>query len=124
MSINDIGKEGESLARVILQKQMKVDKIFQADWLISKGNKWFVVEVKHKELYKSPPFDGQGLDVRQVNMRLNFYKDTGIRCLFLVIDKDTKLVYWQWLDKLEETKHMTTKNGIRIYNIEHFTLLK
>lgn len=60
MSITEIGREGEVLARKIL-KSWNVDDIFQADWMIRKNGKWFVVEVKHKEMFKPPPFYGQGL---------------------------------------------------------------
>lgn len=120
MSILEQGIEGEKLARIILKDKFKVDNIFQADWIVLKDNKYYVIEVKHKQLFKSPPFDGQGLDIRQVNIRIKFYKDTGIRCLFLVIDKDTERTYWQWLDVLEHTEYFTTKNNIRIYNITKF----
>ena len=124
MSILEQGIEGEKLARLILKDKFKVDNIFQADWIVLKNGKYYVIEVKHKQLFKSPPFDGQGLDIRQVNARIKFYKDTGIRCLFLVMDKDTGKVYWQWLDVLEYTEHFTTRNNIRIYNITKFIDIK
>ena len=41
MSITEIGREGEILARKIL-KAWNVDNIFQADWMIRKNGKWFV----------------------------------------------------------------------------------
>ena len=119
MSINDIGKVGEGMARLILKRWMKVDGIFQADWMVKKNGVYYVVEVKHKEMFKSPPFDGHGLEIRQVNARMMFMEETGIRCLFLVIDMSGR-VYWQWLDKLEAGKHFDTKNGIRVYPIENF----
>lgn len=122
MSINDIGKEGERLARIVLKDWFKVDGIFQADWIVNKNGKYYVVEVKHKEMFSPPPFYGHGLDIRQVKARMQFYKDKDIRCLFLVIDMDGT-VYWQWLDELEKTKYLDTKNGVRIYNIEHFVKL-
>jgi hypothetical protein len=89
MSINDIGKEGERKARIILKDVFKVDDIFQADWLISVKGKWYVVEVKHKEMFTPPPFYGQGLQAYQAEMRMKFWHETGIRCLFLVIDVNT-----------------------------------
>ena len=123
MSINDIGKEGERLARDILKNRFHVDNIFQADWLVEKDGTWYVVEVKHKAMFQPPPFYGHGLDIRQVIARTKFYKDTGIRCLFLVIDLEDK-VYWQWLDVLEQTKYFNTRNNVRIYDIEEFHGLK
>ena len=119
MSINDIGKVGEKLARTILKEWFSVDGIFQADWIVEKNGAYYVVEVKHKEMFSPPPFAGHGLDIRQVKARMKFYKDKDIRCLFLVIDLDGT-VYWQWLDVLEKTSYFDTKNGVRIYNIEHF----
>ena len=43
MSINDIGREGERLARTVLIERFKVDGIFQADWLVQKNGKYYVV---------------------------------------------------------------------------------
>jgi len=120
MSITEQGLVGEKMARVILKDKFKVDNIFQADWLILKDSKYYLVEVKRKELFKSPPFDGQGLDIRQVNARIKFYKNTDIRCLFLVITLPEENIYWQWLDVLEDTKYFDTRNKIRIYNIKYF----
>lgn len=119
MSITDIGREGELLARGVLIDRFKVDGIFQADWLVEKNGKYYVVEVKHKEMFKAPPFDGHGLDVRQVNSRMKFFHTVGIRCLFLVIDM-TGQIFWQWLDVLEQGKQFDTKNGVRIYALDGF----
>lgn len=119
MSINDIGKEGERLARTILIDRFKVDGIFQADWIVEKNGNYYVVEVKHKEMFKAPPFDGHGLDIRQVKSRMRFFRKYNIRCLFLVIDMTGK-VFWQWLDVLEQRRKFDTKNGVRIYAIEGF----
>lgn len=120
MSITEVGRQGERLARLILKNIFKIKDIFQADWLVKVNGAWYVIEVKHKELYKPPPFCGQGLDIRQVIQRMKFYKDTGIRCLFLIIERPSNDIYWQWLDILEETEYFDTKNEIRIYNIECF----
>ena len=118
MSITEQGIAGERLARKIL-KGLQVDDIFQADWIVKKGGSYYVVEVKHKEIYRPPPFYGHGLDIRQVKARQKFYKETGIRCLFLVLDKSGKR-YWGWLDELEEGKHIDTEHGIRVYDIKGF----
>lgn len=122
MSINDIGKDGERIAREILKKGLRVDGIFQADWIVRKNGVYYVVEVKHKEIYKPPPFYGHGLDIRQVRARMQFMQDTGIRCLFLVIDMNGT-VYWQWLDVLENGWHFDTKNNVRVYEIGAFKKL-
>ena len=119
MSINSIGREGEWLARNVLIDRFKVDGIFQADWLVEKNGKYYVVEVKHKEMFKAPPFDGHGLDVRQVKARMKFFRTVGVRCLFLVIDLNGK-IFWQWLDVLEEGPKFDTKKGVRIYALDSF----
>ena len=123
MSITEDGLIGEKLARLILKERFKVVGIFQADWIVNKNNIYYLVEVKYKELFTPPPFTGQGLDIRQVKARIKFYKDTGIRCIFLTISKPDCIAYWQWLDVLENTKYLDTKNNIRIYNIENFVKL-
>jgi hypothetical protein len=120
MSITTIGIQGENIARRVLKEIFGVKDIFQADWLVKVKGKWYVIEVKHKELFKPPPFYGQGLDIRQVIQRMRFYNDTGIRCLFLVIERPNGDIYWQWLDILEETDYFDTRNRIRVYNIECF----
>lgn len=124
MSINDVGKEGERLARIILKNYFCVDDIFQADWIISKNNEWYVIEVKHKARFTAPPFDGHGLNAYQADMRLRFYKEKGIRCLLLVIDSETDEIFWGWLDVLEQGEKFTTKNGIRIYPITSYKTYK
>lgn len=121
MSITQIGREGEELARIVL-KQLKIDNLFQADWIIEKDGKYYVVEVKHKERFTAPPFDGHGLDLRQVISRQKFYQQTGIRCLFLVFDF-SGAIYWAWLDELEKTEYHDTRNKIRVYNIKYFQKL-
>lgn len=118
MSINELGRKGEELARLFLKD--KGFALFQADWIGKKDGNYTVFEVKHKERFLSPPFDGHGLDVRQVTARLQFYKETGIRCCFVVFEPDSNEVLTQWLDVLEAGEKFTTKNNVRIYPIENF----
>lgn len=130
MSINDIGKDGERLARQIL-KDRGCSDIFQADWFVKfpGKNDWICVEVKHKERFKAPPYDGHGLNAYQADMRMKFYRETGIRTLFLVIGIDDNKVYVQWLDVLQRKtmeqygKLFQTKNGIRIFDIRLFKVI-
>ena len=119
MSITEQGRKGEMLARQFLWYQ-KIDNLFQPDWMFVRNGKYYVVEVKCKEIFTPPPFKGQGLDIRQVKARMKLYKDTGIRCFFLVFCIDTGEIRWAWLDELEQTKYYDTRNGIRVYNIKYF----
>ncbi len=128
MSITAIGRQGEVLAlRMLKGYPFYVDIIFQADWLIYYKNAWIVVEVKHKEMFtagRNIPFDGHGLPPYQVEARNAFYRDTGIPCLLLVIDKgvgDPRYVYFQFLHKLEKGRWKDTSiNPCRIYDIQSF----
>ena len=120
MSITEQGLSGERLARELIKAKWKPDNIFQLDWLLRKGDKYYAVEVKHKEPFKPPPFMGQGLDIRQVKARQKLYEDTGIRYIFLVFDMEGR-AHWAWLDELERTKYQDTKNGkIRVYDLKKF----
>lgn len=122
MSITKIGLEGEKMARLVLKKMGCVN-IFQADWLIKPDDKWFVVEVKRKERFSPPPFWGHGLDIRQVKQRMAFYRDTGVRCLFLVFDLTDGKTYWQWLDVLEQGDYFDTRNNVRVYPMDNLIAL-
>lgn len=122
MSITEIGREGEKLARLVL-KRWGCESLFQADWLVYKKGQWYVVEVKRKERYEPPPFEGHGLDIRQIKIRLRFQQETGIRCLFLVFDLTSRETYWQWLDVLDRGKHFDTIRQIRIYPIDAYEVV-
>jgi len=121
VNIIEIGREGENLARVVLQ-HFDCD-IFQADWIVQKDEQWYIAEVKRKERFVPPPFEGHGLDRRQVEARLKFQQETGIRCFLLVFDLTDGNVYWQWLDVLNDGRHFDTKKGIRIYPMESYNKL-
>ena len=124
MDIDKIGKDCEQIAKDIFFKLMKIDLIFQADWMIFKGNRWYVAEIKHQERFvkwKDNDVEGHGLPIRQVEARLKFQKDTGIRCLFFVVEKPNKNIFWQWLDVLEKGKYQdTSKKNRRVYDINSF----
>ena len=119
MSITNDGITGEQLARIILKKHHF--NLFGGDWIIkSKTGNYYLVEVKHKEMFKAPPFDGQGLDLRQILARKEFQEKTGIRTVFLVIDKVTKKTYWNFLDTLFAGKQFQTRHKIVIFPLENY----
>jgi len=122
MSITEIGREAEIKARVLLKK--KGYEIFQSDWLGKKNGSWVNFEVKEKEMFKSPPFDGHGMDLYQVSKRMQFERETGIKCLFIVFDKDNGKIFHQWLSHLEKQCHFTTRNNIRVYDLSDFDSIK
>jgi hypothetical protein len=122
--INLIGKEGEQIAREFIFNTLKAEKLFQADWVYLKNKKWVVAEVKHQERYvkwNENDIEGHGLPTWQVKTRLRFQQDTGVRCLFLVVEIPTNKIYLQWLDVLEKGFFKDTpKTSRRIYDINSF----
>lgn len=118
MSITEQGIKAEKKARNILLKK-GYKNIQQLDWLVKHNNKYFAVEVKHRELFTPPPFTGTGLNISQIERRRQIYNDLNIDTLLLVITE--KKTYCAWIfTKLEKTNYFDTKNKIRIYNIENF----
>jgi hypothetical protein len=119
VSITIDGITAEKLAREWLIKK-KIFNLQQLDWICKYNNKYFIVEVKSRELYKPPPFLGTGLDIRQLKLRNQLFIDLKIDTLLLIFEKDTNNIYYEFLSKLEKTKYFDTKNKIRIYNIINF----
>lgn len=119
MGIQELGIEGEKKAREVVKKNNF--NCFGTDWiLIDKLGNYYLLEVKCKEMFAPPPFEGQGLNINQVVSKQIFFKKTGIRTILLIMLPDNKRTYWQFLDKLEQGKHFDTKNKVRIYPISSF----
>ncbi len=118
MGIQKQGIDGEQKAfRFLWSKGLNG---LQPDTLIRHKGKWFVLEVKNKgELFNPPPFYGTGLEVPQIKARMQFWQETGIRCIVIqfMIDQPNT-VYYQFLDVLEKGKYFDTRRGIRIYHID------
>jgi hypothetical protein len=119
MSLHLAGIEAEKKARLFLKK-FGINNIQQLDWLVKLNDKYFIVEVKERELYSPPPFYGTGLDIRQLNLRLQVYNDLGIDTILIVFEKNTNNVYVQKISILEQGEYNDTKNKIRIYKIDNF----
>lgn len=108
MSITEIGRDGETWAREWILSNREIggawrgDSLFQADWIVqARDGSYFLVEVKHQEVFVPPPFFGHGLPPYQVEARLRFYRATGIPTLLLVRDAESGSAFWQWLDVLD-----------------------
>lgn len=117
------GRVGESAIRKHL-KHKKLD-FFQADLIIRDGEKWYLGEVKHQEMFEAPPFDGHGLPQWQIAARLEFQRATGVRAVLFVVDKKTKVIYWQYLDMLSHGKRFQTtgKKPRVIFPLDNFKVL-
>ena len=70
---------------------------------------WYCVEIKRQERFMPPPFEGQGLPKWQIEDRLKFQKETGIRCMFFVVEKPTENILWNYLDNLYNAEKYQTK---------------
>jgi len=119
MGITEEGIEAEKRGRAFLRSK-GIYNVQQIDWLCKIGEKYYAVEVKHRELFEPPPFQGTGLDIRQLELRRQLLTDLDIDTYLIVFLKDTNMVYWQLLSVLEAGNHFDTKNNIRIYPIENF----
>jgi len=117
MGITEQGIKAERKALKVLKNCDY--KCYQPDWIAFRNDEYIVVEVKGKERFEPPPFEGTGLDIYQVNARLAFQYKTGIRIMLLVEDSQDGWI-WNWLDELEAGEYHDTKNGIRIYPIENY----
>lgn len=93
---------------------------------MGKDNKYKLAEIKHQEMFEPPPFAGHGLPLWQIEDRLKFEQFTNIETWLFVIDKKTKIIYFQSLLKLSNGKHFDTKGEKprRIFPIEEFRILK
>lgn len=118
------GHDGEWLGLNVIKQLFKSDgAVMQADWIFPFQDKWYLVEVKHQEVFTPPPFYGHGLPKWQIKTRLQFYKDTGIRPILLVIEKPMKGVYYQYLDVLNQSNDYIDTKGRkprRVFNLDLF----
>lgn len=121
MGMTQQGIEGEQLLFKYLHNKGII--FFQPDGIGLDKDNYVLYEVKNKaEPFYPPPFLGHGLEIRQVNARLNFQKKTGIRCKFIVFETKSNVICQQWLDELEKGEHFDTAKGIRIYPIDNFDI--
>lgn len=119
VGINEDGIEAEKKGRIFLKKH-GINNLQQLDWIYKYNNKYGILEVKSRELFKPPPFLGTGLDINQINLRQQLYNDLGIDTVLIVFEKGTKNVYYQSLQKLLRGEYFDTRNNIRIFPINNY----
>lgn len=108
---------GEEIIRQVLKDSDRVDIFFQADVVFHKKNgQWYLIECKHQEMFKKPPFDGHGLPKWQIDHRLRFQRDTGVICLLFIIEKGKKedgksILYYNELKYLNDNEFFDTAGG-------------
>ena|SRR3990167_4131443 len=118
----ELGKEGEAQARILLKKLGF--QVQSPDWLAKKDGKWIIFEIKKKERFMPPPFAGHGLDERQIFLRNEFLKETGIRTYLMIFEVGTNNIFGQYIDILEKGIKYKTKNNIWIFPLPSFCNLK
>ena len=120
-----LGRDGEQAAREYFRSRGY--RAFQADWIVYNPHtkEDVLLEVKHQECFKKPPFDGHGLPIWQVKVRLAFEKRHNIRAYLFILDAGTDIIYGQWISTLEKGKHYDTtgKSPRRIYPLESYQIL-
>jgi len=124
MGITEEGIQGEQFLMKFLKD--KGFEVFQPDCIGLYKGIYYLFEVKHQERYKAPPFDGHGLPLWQIKARLLFSDATKIATIFVVHDKETNEVFYQYLDKLNAGKHHDT-HGLkprRIFPLDAFKVHK
>jgi hypothetical protein len=118
-----LGKIGEKVVFEYLQeKKAKQNiQIIIPDFLLVIGQNLIVIEVKVKERFKPPPFEGHGLPISQVKKYMFLYKKWGIKTFLIVIEPNTNMVWGQYLDVLEKGKHYITHlKKIVVYSLKSF----
>lgn len=114
------GFKAEALVRDLL-KHTPDCQFGQIDVIAKIKDKWYSIEVKHQDMFLAPPFDGHGLPVWQVNLRLELYKDHGIEPLLFILDKQTGELMYNSLVKLHNgRKFLTGKKSRVIYPLDGF----
>jgi len=115
-----LGQDGEKKALAILKKLGF--ECSSPDWLVCKNEVYTIIEVKRKDRFTPPPFFGHGLDTRQIYLRMNFFKKTGIRTFLMIFETKTESIWGQYLDVLEDNNNgFTTKTGkIKVYPLGEF----
>jgi hypothetical protein len=116
-----IGRDGE-LKALNLFKRLGFE-VQSPDWIAIKDNQCIVLEVKHKERFRPPPFEGHGLDLRQIYLRNVLYKKTGMRTYVIIFEINTNNIFGNYLDSLERGDYFYTTNRIRVYPLHCFNKL-
>lgn len=122
MTIYELGEEGEAQARLLLKANGFT--LTKPDWFGKKNDKWVAFEIKRKERYKPPPFEGHGLDKYQVEQRLDMFNKHNLRPYFMVWEVGTNIWFGEWLDTLMDKEKHLTRNGIYIFPLTNFKIIR
>lgn len=115
-----IGFAGEGIIRNWLKSQSI--PFMQVDIMFYYADTWCLAEVKTQERYEAPPYNGHGLPKWQIDARLKFQKDTGVKAYLIVYDLGDKCIYIQTIDNLFKGRHFQT-NGKKprvVFDIDSF----
>lgn len=121
------GIEGEHLIRKFLHSENH--QTTQIDLLSCVDGKVYLIEIKHQERFNGPPFDGHGLNPKQVQNKLWWAKKINAIPLLIVLESNVDIfgkrnLFYQnlnLLNNLPDSKKFITKTGNRIiYDISEF----
>lgn len=123
-----LGARAEEAYRLELREQRDrglIEFFCRPEWIVFPiAADPYCVEVKGKELFTAPPFDGHGLDVYQADRYERLRIALGLRTRLVIYDP-AGWRYEAWLDDLERRgpDYVFTTNGdssCRIYEIGGF----
>ena len=119
----EVGRAGEYAIRDLFIKN-KIS-FMQADMLARINGKWAIIEVKHQDKYSPPPFWGHPKPKWQIEARLKLQSETGIIAILFILDKETDVIYWQYMSKLIEGKQYQTRGDKPrlIFPLESYNIL-
>ena len=118
------GYKGECFVRHCLKKQNI--NFFEPDLIVNEKGQYYIYEIKVQKHFVSPPFDGHGLPLWQINDRLDFCKKTNIKCKLIIIDLEKGFIYYQDLDVLykefgnEKMCFITDKTNRCVFHLDMF----
>jgi len=129
LTIEEMGKEGEERARLLLKSLGYT--LTKPDWIGEKDGQFTQFEIKMKaEPFtagycgkKWCEFTGHGLDIYQLERRLRLQNNHNLPCEVIIFEKEPTNIYRQSLNKLELGKRFNTPNNIRIYPLDSYERL-
>ena len=120
-----LGKFGEDIVHKYFKN--KNYQIQSPDFFVYSKEKddYICIEVKFKnKKFRNQFLIGHGLDINQIYLRNKLYNKTKIKTFLIIVDNESKKIYGQYLNILENGKYFDTKNKIRIYDLNNYSLLK
>lgn len=99
--------------------------IQRPDWIAkSPEGDWYSFEIKAKERFQPPPFEGHGLNERQFNSRMKLYADRNVIPVLAVKDSTSGLWMARQMAALNMGDNYLTRNKVLIFPVAEFKKLE